>query len=154
MRELHNVVVVTLACWAQEAKSRKKQKWGLNIVHATACGDATRLRVLFTRVGSSQPNGELLKLLLSSVVQHHGTVGRRSPVSTEGGNDDRPRLGRTLPAPSSPPQKRNTESSAERRPTISPWANMTLLFCFGMRHLFIFPILTPPAGAFLFGKSF
>lgn len=59
------------------------------------------------------------------------------------------RLGMTLPGPSSSPQKRNTESSARRRPTIRPCANIRLLFFFKMRHLFIFPFLTPPAGVFL-----
>lgn len=63
------------------------------------------------------------------------------------------RLGRTLPGPSSSPQKRNTESSAKRRPTIRPCAHMRLLFFLKMRHLFIFPILTPTAGVFLFHST-
>lgn len=34
------------------------------------------------------------------------------------------RLGMTLPGPSSSPQNKNTESSAKRRPTIRPCANI------------------------------
>lgn len=107
-------------------------------------------------------NRELLKLhcsLLCSIMEwwedghRSARRGKLQQLLHSGESMTLSRLRRTLPGPSSSPQKRNTESSAKRRPTIRPCAHMRLLFFLKMRHLFIFPILTPPAGVFFFHST-